>query len=88
MQYFNDKSCDLDGKLCDSQITELQQKLKNFDTVTALKETKEQERTNKENVGNESDIEDLKFAFSLKEKDIDVLRPVKEELEICVANIQ
>ncbi|XP_020249565.1 uncharacterized protein LOC109826962 isoform X2 [Asparagus officinalis] len=42
----------------------------------------------KESTRNESDIEDLKIAFSLKKKEIDVLKHEKEELELSITNIQ
>lgn len=98
LQYFKDQACHLDTKLRDSQLevegkmaelTELQQRLENF-KFTGMEERDTEARggSSKKDAQNDSDIEELKFAFSLKEKEIDLLKHAKEELEVLVTDIR
>lgn len=98
LQYFKDQACHLDTKLRDSQLevegkmaelTELQQRLENFKfTGMEERDTEAPGGSSEKDAHNDSDIEELKFAFSLKEKEIDLLKHAKEELEVLVTDIR
>ncbi|KAJ6850560.1 interaptin-like isoform X2 [Iris pallida] len=80
------------------ELIELQQKFESSEVadvkgITAVYERKDlsdedQEQASKIKVDYESDLEELKAVFSLKEKEVDVLNRTKEELEDMIIDIQ